>query len=352
MMTGTMTSMQRTLVTLGHSEPDRVPLFLLCTMHGAKELGFSIREYFSRPEYVVKGQVQLQKKYQGDCYYPFFYAAIEIEAWGGDVIYRDDGPPNAGPPIICSHGEIESVEPPRVGDCACLSKVTETIRGLSAHSRGEVPIIGVVMSPFSVPVMQMGYEAYIELMYEQPDLFWTLIKKNEQFCADWANAQLEAGATAICYFDPVSSTTSTSPELFRKTGFVIAKRTLAKIKGPTAIHLASGRGLPIIDDLVQTGTAALGTSTLEDLRVVKEACRGRLTVIGNLNGIEMRRWTPAMAEASVKDAIARAGRGGGFILSDNHGEIPSQVPDSVLFAISHAVKKCGVYPLDQVPDEG
>jgi len=35
-----MTSLERVLTTLGHNEPDRVPLFLLLTMHGAKELGF------------------------------------------------------------------------------------------------------------------------------------------------------------------------------------------------------------------------------------------------------------------------------------------------------------------------
>ena len=33
-----MTSMQRVLTALGHREPDKVPLFLLTTMHGAKEM--------------------------------------------------------------------------------------------------------------------------------------------------------------------------------------------------------------------------------------------------------------------------------------------------------------------------
>jgi len=71
-------------------------------------------------------------------------------------------------------------------------------------------------------------------------------------------------------------------------------------------------------------------------------------VIGNLNAIEMRRWTPAQAEAEVKKTIAAAGPGGGFVLSDNHGEIPWQVPEDVLFAISAAVRKWGNYPLDWV----
>ena len=85
-----MTPMQRVLTALSHKEPDRVPLFLLTTMHGAKELGMSIKEYFSDAENVARGQIILQKKYRSDCYYPFFYAPIEIEACGGEVIYSED----------------------------------------------------------------------------------------------------------------------------------------------------------------------------------------------------------------------------------------------------------------------
>ena len=95
-----MNSMQRTLTALGQKEPDRVPLFLLTTLHGAKEVSLSIDEYFTRSENVVEGQMRLLKKYRGDCLYPFFYAAIEIEAWGGDTIFLPDGPPLCGAPVI------------------------------------------------------------------------------------------------------------------------------------------------------------------------------------------------------------------------------------------------------------
>ncbi|MGR8935731.1 MAG: methylcobamide--CoM methyltransferase MtbA, partial [Gammaproteobacteria bacterium] len=44
--------------------------------------------------------------------------------------------------------------------------------------------------------------------------------------------------------------------------------------------------------------------------------------------------------------IAKAGRGGGFILADNHGEIPWQVPEAILLAIGDAVERWGRYPLD------
>ena len=95
-----MNSMQRTLTTLGQQEPDRVPLFLLTTGHGAKEVGLSIEAYFSRAENVIEGQLRLLKKYRADCLYGFYYASIEVEAWGGNTLFSTDGPPQCGAPII------------------------------------------------------------------------------------------------------------------------------------------------------------------------------------------------------------------------------------------------------------
>ena len=343
-----MTSMQRVLTTMGQHEPDRVPLFLLTTMHGARELGLSIRDYFARAEHVVEGQMRLLHKYRSDCLYTFYYAAIELEAFGGETVFIDNGPPNAGEPVIHRSEDIDRLQPPRVAETACLSRGLETIRQLKEKVGDTVPIIGSVVSPFSLPVMQMGFGPYIELIYEQPERFARLMAINQAFCVEWANAQLAAGATAIGYADPVSSTTIIPRELYLKTGHRVDMETLHRINGPTAVHLASGRGLDIVDDIVATSAAAVGVSTLDDLAEWKAAARGRLTLLGNLNGVEMRRWTAAQAESEVKQAIAKAGRGGGFILADNHGEIPWQVPDEVLLAIRDAVDRWGRYPLDWV----
>lgn len=352
MTTAPMTSLQRVLTTLGHKEPDRVPLFLLVTLHGAKELDLSIRDYFAKAENVAEGQFRLRAKFGHDCLYSFFYAPVEIEAWGGEVIFRSDGPPNSGIPFIDDPEQILRLKPPEIEKAPCLAKVLRATEMMKARVGDDCPIIGVVMSPFSLPVMQMGFDRYLDLIADRPELFERLMQVNEEFCTAWANAQLRAGATAICYFDPVSSPTIVPPDLYRRTGFAVAKRTLARIQGPTATHLASGRALAILGDIAQTGAAVVGVSALEDLAEVKAACRGKLTVLGNLNGIEMRHWSPAGAEAAVRKAIAQAGSGGGFILSDNHGEIPWQVPDEALLTIAEANRRWGVYPLREAEFHG
>ncbi|TAN48226.1 MAG: methylcobamide--CoM methyltransferase MtbA [Methylococcaceae bacterium] len=340
-----MTSMQRVLTALRFQEADRVPYFLLLTMHGAREMGLPIRDYFARPDLIAEAQLRMRARYGHDCLLAFSYASAEIEAFGGEVLFFEDGPPNSGLPFIQTPEQIARLAPPRIEDAPCLVRVLETIALLKTRSRGEVPVIAVVMSPFSLPVMQMGFEGYLRLLYDRPDLFARLMAVNEAFCVAWANAQLKAGATFVVYYDPVSSATITTLEQYRAFGLPIAKRTIARIDGPVATHFASGRCLPILDDLAQTGTAAVGVSIHEDMAALKTACAGRMSLVGNLNGIDMRRWSAAQAETAVKQALAQAGPGGGFILSDNHGEIPWQVPERVLDDIAAAVRCWGRYPL-------
>ena len=341
----TMTSMERVLTTLGHKEPDRVPFFLLLTMHGAKELGLSIEEYFSKSENIVEGQLRLREKYQHDCYYPFSYAAVEVEAFGGDVKYVSDGPPNAGSPIIKNRRDIEKLKVPDVQNIPCLGKALKTIAQLKVEAGEDVPIIGVVVSPFSLPVMQMGFPNYLDLLLNDKESFDQLMAVNEQFCVQWANAQLAAGATAICYFDPVSSPSMVPASLYRQTGLGVAQRTLAQINGLVATHFASGTCLKIIEDVASTGTGAVGVGEDEDICELKEKARRRLSLIGNLNGVKMCSWTTQEAKNTVTDLLSKAAPGGGFILADGHGEIPWQVSDEVLHAISTTVRQCGTYPI-------
>ena len=344
-MENKITSLDRVLTTLGYKEPDKVPLFLLLSFYGAKELGISIKEYFSQPEYVFEGQMKMANKYNNDCLYPFYYGAVETEAFGGDTIFIENGPPNSGKPIIQKPEEILKLQIPKIDNSEQLQKVLQTIKMLKKEVGNEIPIIGVAISPFSLPVMQMGFNNYLDLLHGNKELFDKLMKINQEFCINWSNAQLEAGATAICYFDPVSSPTIIPTEMYRKTGMQVANYTIPKINGPTATHFASGRSITIIDDVTQTGTAIICPSSLEDIGEVKDKANKRVAVLGNLNGIEMCRWTEKEAEQAVKNIIDKAGKGGGLIISDNHGEIPYQVHEKTLLAISNAVEKHGIYPL-------
>ena len=341
-----MTSLERVLTTLSHKEPDRTPLFLLLSMSGAKFAKLGIRDYFHNPDAMVEAQLAMRERYANDCLYGFFYAALEAEAFGGSTLFYDDGPPNTGVPPLASPAAIDRLTPPQLGQERGLGRVIEVLSKLKAAVGDDAPIIGVVTAPFSLPVMQLGFERYLKWMYEERRRFERLMEINSEFCVTWANAQLDAGATVICYINPVSSVTMVPRAFYLERGYALDHAVLARIRGPVAIHTASGRALPLIDDYAATGAAALGVSAEESVTELKARASAKLTLLGNLNGVAMRRWTPAEAERQVKRAIRQGAAGGGFILADNHGEIPWQVADETLLAISRTVREWGRYPLD------
>ncbi|MBI9107477.1 MAG: uroporphyrinogen decarboxylase family protein [Spirochaetales bacterium] len=341
-----MTSMERVLCTLGHKEPDSVPVFFLFSFYGAREMGCSVKNYFSKAENIIKTQIYMQEKYDSDCYYTFHYAAIEIQAWGGEVLFSSETPPNAGEGIIRKGSDIDSLEVPQLDNIPEIKQVLEVTRALALKANGKIPVIGIVMSPFSLPVMQMGFEKYLKLIYFDRPRFDRLMRINLQFCLDYANAQLAAGATAIGYFNPLMSTDMIDKSLYLSTGYRVDRQTLSGINGPAAVHFASGRCLPVMDEVIKAGSPIVGIGPGEDLSKLKEQSTGKITLLGNLNGIEMCRWDEETSIDKVKNLVKIAAPGGGFILSDSHGEIPIQVPEDTLLSISKAARVYGRYPLD------
>jgi len=92
----------------------------------------------------------------------------------------------------------------------------------------------------------------------------------------------------------------------------------------------------------------LAPSCDESLADAKAILQGRVALMGGLNGLAMCHWSPADAEAAVKEALRAAGAGGGFVLAEHHGEIPWCVSEEVLVAVAEAVRRWGAYPLDWI----
>jgi uroporphyrinogen decarboxylase len=335
-----MTSAERVDAAMGFRQPDRVPFVLPAHMHAARHLGLSIRDCLETPRHIVAAQLHLREWLGNDMVSGAPPAAFEVEAWGGTIAFDESGPPVAGPPPIRPQ-DIARLQPPRLEDSPRLLRALEAITELRARVGNAVPVVGAVVSPFSLPVLQLGFETYLEVMEERPLDFERLMEVNVAYCLEWARAQVRAGATALAYADPVASTDVVPLETARQKALAVARRVLPDIGVPFIYSLASGRSLPLVDDLVGLGATAVGVSAQEDLGEALERCWGRIAVVGNLNALAMCGWSTADAESSVISALWAAGTNGGWMLADNHGEIPFPVPDEVLSAIAETVKSRG-----------
>lgn len=344
-----LSSWERILAVMGGQEPDRVPFFLPVTMHGARAVGLPLRDYLSRPADVVEGQLRLRRRLGHDMVYGFLHASLEVEAFGGESIVYDDGPPNAGEPPLRGAADVLRLAPPRPEEAPGLRRALEVIRGLSSAVAGACPVVGVVIAPFSLPAMQLGLPAWIELLYEQPAVAARLVEVNEAFCVAWGNAQVAAGAAPIVFFDPVGSPDLVPDALYRALAEPSMRRCVAALKAPVAIDFASARGLTRVGAAVAAGAAAIGGCPFEPLGALKAACGDRLTVLGGLDSISLASATPEQAAAAAAAAVRSMGPGGRFILCEHHGEIPWQVPEAVLDAVAAAAQEHGRYPITPRP---
>jgi uroporphyrinogen decarboxylase len=336
-----MTSQERMNAAMNFQESDRVPFVLSLTMHGAKELGLSLPEYYNKAENIIEGQLRMQKRYGHDALFAYLYSALDYEAWGGEASIRENGPANAGIPIISKKEDISQLNLPDIFSKSCVKKLLQVVSGLKAKSGGDVPVMGAITSPFSLPIMQLGFDRYIELIYQQEDLFWILMRLNSTFCLDLANAQYDSGADFVVYVDPMLSPELVPENIFCDKGMKVAKEILPRFKGPYGIHFGSAKMQPRLHDIAELSPAAVGISCNDDIKICKDITKGKAAVLGNLNGIAMTSWDSAHAAAEVKKAVAAGAAGGGYILSDTHGEIPFQVSDDVLGTIAETVKEYG-----------
>jgi len=200
--------------------------------------------------------------------------------------------------------------------------------------------------------MQVGLGRWFEILQEAPALADHLLEVNEAFCAAWANALVEAGASAVGLAEPLASPWLYPRASYLARGLPALRRTIAAIHGPVLVSTASAPCAEVAVELVEAGAVGVVVSEDDDLAKVKGLLRGRATVMGNLPGVRMRTWTAADAERAVRAAISAAGPGGGFVLTEHHGEVPFQVPLRVLEAVADAVRRWGRYPLDWIGDAG
>ncbi len=137
-----MTSMDRLVAALNGTPADRIPVFCNLLDQGAKELGLSIREYYSKGEYVAEGQLKMRAKYGYDNLWSLFYVGKEAELLGcSRMVYAEDGPPNVGEMIIKKYEDVDKlVVPDDILTHPAFEEILTCLRILKAESAGKVPI--------------------------------------------------------------------------------------------------------------------------------------------------------------------------------------------------------------------
>jgi uroporphyrinogen decarboxylase len=209
-----------------------------------------------------------------------------------------------------------------------------------------------ISDPFSKSWgLRGGMEQYLMDFIEHPGLVHDLariVTDHGLAVVDLA-AQIGVEVMAMAGDLAGNQTTLISPEHFREFVKPYEKELVdyAHRKGMKIIKHSDGNNWPILDDFVEIGFDGFDPVQPQcmDIGEVKEHLAGKISIMGNIDCQHLLPFgTPEEVEATVKETIAIAAPGGGYILASSNSLHAGCKPENIV-AMVQAAHRYGVYPL-------
>lgn len=344
-----LNSVERTLLTLEHKLPDRVPVDLHNFQVTARMMGApSFADFFRDGEAMAEGQIAAWKRFGHDVLLVENGTAALAEACGVNVIYQDDAAPVAKEPAIKSLDEVDGLEIPDPYKTPVLAENLKATRIVAGAIGDRAFIIGRGdQGPFSLASEIRGMSEFMMdlALGEEPEKIHRLLDYCRQVIYRYALAQIEQGAHCTSIGDSPSGPDVISPRLYREYAYPHVKRLIDDLRAQgvrVAYHIC-GNSTPIIEDMVSTGAAIVEIDQKADMRRSKAAAQGKTTLLGPIDpsGV-LANGTPEDVTAKAREALEILAPGGGFILGPGCA-LPATTPDENLDALIEAAKCYGRY---------
>ena len=257
--------------------------------------------------------------------------------------------PLRGP--IQSKDDLKNYAPPDPDAPQRLGKLPELV----ARFKGKRAVIFRHRAAFMWSVFLRGFENLLVDFLLDPEFAHELMEKVLTMSLRVARNAIRAGADAIVIADDYAGNHGPffSPGIAREFVIPRLKRMVDAIheEGGKAIKHSDGNLWPILDQIVAAGVDGLNPiEPLAGMQIgeVKRKYGSRLCLIGNIDcGHLLPHGSEAEVQAAVKDCIATAAPGGGFIMSSSNS-IHSSVNPANYRAMIEAAREFGRYPIEGI----
>ncbi len=340
----TMSSRERVLAALACQEPDRVPFFelgidpsLAARLMGWEDPTAGVIDLDAR-RYTVAEIKALATYLRLDNITTTLRAPVYCERIPGQ-----DGRLFYGEGLIKTEADLDMIKLPDPYDDRLYQRAEELVRNKGDFAACLTTRIGIFPA-----LLSMGLEAFSIALYENRRFLETVL--------DLYFGWTEVVAERVCQmgFDVFVSTDDhafksglfLSPAVWRDLIIPRYQRVARKITIPWIMH-SDGNIMAIVDDLIDLGIRGLHPNEkgAMDIRYMKRTYGKRICLLGNVDLNLLGIGTTDEVDAEVRALIRDIGPGGGYMVSSGNSLASYLKPANVL-AMSNAVHKYGVYPIN------
>lgn len=341
-----ITGMERLAAAANGTICDRIPLFCNLLDQGAKELGMSVQEYYSKGENVAEGQLRMRERYGHDNLWSLFYVGKEAELLGcRRIVFAKDGPPNVGEMIIKNYDDIHKLQvPDDLTAHPAFQEPLKCLRILRSEAGGKYPICAYLTASMTLPAILMGMDGWMKLFLMGPaEVREELLTKCSEFFRKEIAAYRNAGADVIVYSNPFGSTDFVSMKQFEELSLPWMEKDLGPVGTHDVVYYCGGARLnaAIEQVLERTGIGTYYLCPYDDIAEGKRIIGGRALCAGVINDIKLLGWSREQIRTEVKRILDAGMPGGRFFFGTM--VMPYAIPEQNIWTMIEAVKEFGSY---------
>ena len=271
-----------------------------------------------------------------------------VDEWGVTYLPSPEAVahPLRGP--IATLDDARAYTPPDPDAPQRLGKLSDLV----ARYKGKRAICFHHRAAFMWSAYLMGLDNMLMNLLAEPELVEVVMEKVLRCNMRIVQRAIRAGAEVIVLGDDYAGNTGPmmSPELFRQFILPPLKRMIAMIhaEGALCVKHSDGDLYSLLDMIVSAGPD--GINPIEpvagmELRKVKQLVGDKVCLTGNIDCAHLLpHGTPEQVREAVRQAIADAAPGGGFILMSSNSIHSSCNPQNFV-AMVRACHEFGQYPL-------
>jgi len=341
-----ITGMDRLVAAIKGEKSDRIPVFCNMIDQGAKEMGMSPEEYYSKGEYVAESQLRMQEKYGHDNLWSLFYVGKEAELLGcRKILYAKHGPPNVEEFVIKTYDDIERLEVPAdLTAHPAFAEEQQCLNILKREAGGKSPICAYISSSMTIPAMLMGMEKWMELLFFGPaELREALLAKCHDFFVKEVKAYRDGGADVLVYSNPFGSLDTVPMKFFLAHSLPWIEKDISAVGTAGMVYYCGMSAFNKVIDTVleRTGLGVYYLSPWDDIAEGKRIINGRALTCGVINDIKLIDWSREEIRAEVKRMLDAGMPGGKFLFGT--GVMPYFVPEENIRTMLEAAYEFGRY---------
>jgi uroporphyrinogen decarboxylase len=343
-----LSTLERTLTTFCHKEPDRVPVSpILCS--GARQIsGITFPDFALNAEKAAQVYLDGFELVGGDAIILLLDLSVEAADFGQAILYPDRTTPHPdyNRPVLTGHDDYARVKAIPFAEARRMNEFVKLCRIMVEKIRLRSIVTGFVFGPLGILAMMRGAEHLFKDCLLYPGEVKVACEAITGVLIEFVNAQCDAGVPAVAIDTLFASRSALPKDVWEDIEGPFAREISRAIRAKGRIVGIHNCGdAPYFDAQIRSmAPEIISFAKLPDdcqtPQEMKQKYGDQTTFMGYVPTPLLVRGTPKEVMEEARRQIDVLAPGGGYILAPGC-EYPPNIPLTNAFALIRAAEKYG-----------